>query len=123
MSIIIEIVSTDVKSRSGTSARTGNAYSMREQIAYLHKSGEPYPEKIKINLDDGVSPYGVGNYNLAPSSFYVDKYDAIAVRPVLVPRVAENSFVKNENPNMNTPPLSMLPEVENNKIPSGVKKF
>ena len=89
MSIIIEIASTEIKSRSGTSTRTGNAYSMREQIAYLHK-GEIYPERIKITLEENQAPYAIGQYDLAPSSFYVDKYDAIAVRPVLAPRLIDS---------------------------------
>jgi hypothetical protein len=83
MSVIIEITSTEIKTRSGTSQRTGNNYSMREQVGYLHK-GEPYPEKIKITLEENQQPYVVGKYQLSPTSFYVDKYDAIAVRPVLV---------------------------------------
>jgi Helix-destabilising protein len=88
MSIMIEIASTDIKSRSGTSARTGNAYSMREQIGYLHKC-DIYPERIKITLEDNQLPYAIGTYVLAPASFYVDKFDAIAVRPVLIARPIE----------------------------------
>jgi hypothetical protein len=87
--IIIEITSTEIKTRSGTSARTGNPYTMREQIGYLHKAGDPYPEKIKISLEDNQPPYHTGNYDLSPSSFYVDKYDSLSVRPVLVSRPAE----------------------------------
>ena len=88
MSIMIEIASTEIKSRSGTSARTGNTYSMREQIGYLHK-GELYPERIKITLEDNQQPYAIGKYQLAPSSFYVDKYDSVAVRPVLIAQPME----------------------------------
>jgi hypothetical protein len=88
MSIMIEIASTEIKSRSGISARTGNAYSMREQIGYLHK-GEIYPERIKITLEDNQTPYAIGKYDLSTASFYVDKFDAVAVRPVLIPRINE----------------------------------
>lgn len=89
MSLMIEITSTQVKSRSGTSARTGNPYSMREQFGYLHQVGQPYPTKIKIPLEDNQAPYFAGNYDLSPDSYYVDKYDAIAIRPILVPRNGE----------------------------------
>lgn len=89
MSIMIEITSTEIKTRSGTSTRTGNAYSMREQIGYLHKPAVPYPEKIKIMLEENQLPYNLGNYSLSSESFYVDKYDSIAVRPILIPRPAE----------------------------------
>lgn len=84
MSVLIEIASTEIKSRNGVSQRTGNSYSMREQTGYLHKQGEPYPEKIKITLEENMAPYRIGTYTLAPSSFYVDKYDSLAVRPVLL---------------------------------------
>jgi hypothetical protein len=84
MSVIIEIASTEIKTRNGVSQRTGNNYSMREQTGYLHKQGEPYPEKIKITLDENMPPYRIGTYTLAPASFYVDKYDSLAVRPVLL---------------------------------------
>lgn len=92
MSIIIEIVSQDFKIRSGVSSRTNKNYSMREQIAFVHKKGERYPEKIKITLEDNQAPYPAGNYDLAPSSFYVDKYDSLCVRPVLIPRPPEQSI-------------------------------
>jgi hypothetical protein len=88
MSIMIEVTSTEVKTRSGTSQR-GKAYTINEQAAYMHKGGDPYPEKIKINLENGQPPYMAGNYSLASSSFYVDQFGGIAVRPILVPRPGE----------------------------------
>lgn len=89
MSIMIEITDTTVQNRSGTSGRTGKNYSINEQTAYVHKPGQTYPEKIKINLENGQAPYAQGNYNLAPGSFYIDKFGSLAVRPILVPRPAE----------------------------------
>lgn len=88
MSVVIEIVSTQVQTRSGTSQKSGKAYSINEQAAYMHV-GNPYPIQIKINLENGQPPYQPGNYDLHPSSFYPDRFGGIAVRPLLVPRPAE----------------------------------
>jgi len=90
MSIIIEVTSTEVKTRSGTSQKTGKPYSINEQEAYVHKMGQPYPEKISIVLQDGNGAYNPGNYDLHPSSYFVDRFGQLSVRPVLCPRPAEN---------------------------------
>jgi hypothetical protein len=82
MSVVIEVVSTHVETRSGTS-KQGRAYTINEQEAYLH-NGNAYPVKIKINLENGQPAYQPGNYNLHPSSFYSDRYNSIAIRPVLI---------------------------------------
>lgn len=88
MNVIIEIVSTQVRTRSGVSKRTGQQYSISEQAAYLH-SGQPYPTQISLTLENGQAPYNVGNYDLHPSSYYADRYGNIAIRPILFPRPAE----------------------------------
>lgn len=88
MSIVIEVVSTHVETRSGTS-KQGRAYTINEQEAYLH-NGNAYPVKIKINLENGQPAYQPGNYNLHPSSFYADRYNSIAIRPLLIPRPGEH---------------------------------
>lgn len=88
MSVVIEITSTHVDVRNGTSQRTGKPYSIYEQQAYMH-TGEPYPVRIKINLESGQNAYQPGNYDLHPSSFFADRFGSMSVRPVLVPRPAE----------------------------------
>lgn len=89
MPVMIEIATQKVITRSGRSQRTGNNYSMREQEAFLHKPGQPYPDKIKITLGDDQPPYTNGNYDLEPDSFFPNKYGALDVRPILKPRAAE----------------------------------
>lgn len=89
MSIIIEITDTTLENRSGTSTRTGKAYSMNEQTAWMHKPGQQYPDRIKLTLDQNQVPYQPGNYALAPTSYRVDRYGSIEVRPVLVPLPAQ----------------------------------
>ncbi|QEY15132.1 DNA-binding protein [Cellvibrio sp. KY-GH-1] len=87
MSVVIEIASTQVQTRSGTSQK-GKPYTINEQAAYMH-IGQPYPVQIKINLENGQPPYQPGNYDLHPQSFSADRFGGISVRPLLVPRPAE----------------------------------
>jgi hypothetical protein len=89
MKLLIEIGSTEVATRSGVSSRTGKPYNIAEQTAWLHREGQQYPDKIRISLEQGQMPYQPGNYDLHPSSFYVDKFGSLAVRPVLISRPAE----------------------------------
>lgn len=81
--IRIEIESQAIQTRSGVSSKSGNPYTIREQNALVFREGEKYPERIKINLDDGQTPYAPGLYSLHDSSFFVNRYDALQVRPVL----------------------------------------
>lgn len=91
MSIIIEITSDVTRTRSGTSQKTGRNYSIEEQDAWLHKPGQAYPDRIRITLEDGQVPYRPGNYNLGADSFFPDRFGALSVRPVLIPRPGETA--------------------------------
>lgn len=71
----IEIASTAVKTMKGTSKRTGNAYNMAMQEAYLHGNGK-YPERFEIPLDiddqgNHAAPYAVGFYVVSDDSYQV----------------------------------------------------
>ena len=81
----IEITSMSIDVRNGTSQRTGNAYSIRSQIAYLHQEGVPYPTMLKINLEENASPYQIGMYDLDSSSLVIGRYDDLQLKPVLKP--------------------------------------
>jgi len=83
--IRIEIESQTIQTRSGVSSKTGKPYTIHEQSALLFRDGEKYPERIKLNLDDGATPYAPGQYSLHDSSFSVNRYDSLQVRPVLSP--------------------------------------
>lgn len=87
--IRIEIESQTVATRSGVSQKTQKPYTIREQSALLFRDGEKYPERIKLTLDDGLTPYSVGVYSLHDSSFSVNRYDSLQVRPVLSPLKAQ----------------------------------
>ncbi|TWH76190.1 helix-destabilizing protein [Azomonas agilis] len=83
MSIYIEIDSLEIKSRSGVSARTGKPYTIREQRAYLHQSGQKYPTGFSISLEEDQSPYPVGRYDLDDSSFFIGRFSDLQVKPRL----------------------------------------
>lgn len=89
MSIFVEIDNLEVKTRSGVSAKSGKAYNLREQSAYLH-NGKKYPTAFTIMLQDSQPPYPLGRYELDDSSFLVGGYGDLQIRPVL--KLVQNSF-------------------------------
>lgn len=81
----IQIETTVVDTKSGTSAKTGKPYSIREQEAWMFGYGrdgkpQPHPQKIKLTLDDDQNPYEVGTYQIDPASLYVDRFGQVAIR-------------------------------------------
>lgn len=70
----IEIVSADVREISGTSSKTGKAYNMKKQDAYVHLDGQKYPVKFEFTLEDKATPYAPGWYSLDESSYFVDRF-------------------------------------------------
>jgi hypothetical protein len=87
--IKITVAQTGVKNINGTSAK-GKPYSMSFQTAYAHtvdRDGNPppFPEKFEILLDKDQQPYSVGDYQLHPSSVYIDQNGRLAVSARLTP--------------------------------------
>lgn len=76
----VEVHSVDVQVKSGTSARTGRDYSIREQTGYVRIGDVPYPEKVKLMLDKDEPPYQPGHYSLNTDSFYVGNFGDLQVR-------------------------------------------
>lgn len=79
----IEIHSNAVEEQSGISKRTGQPYSIRKQQAWVSLPGQPYPRMIKIPLGRDQVPYEPGNYLLDRTSFEVNRYDELGIRPSL----------------------------------------
>lgn len=75
----IEIANVSVRNQSGTSQRTGKAYSMDKQEAYLHLDGQPYPVKFELTLPQGATPYQKGFYSVTDKSFIVDRFGSLSV--------------------------------------------
>lgn len=61
----IEILSAEVRTKEGVSAKSGKAYVMREQEAALHDSAEKYPRECKWPLGRDAKPYAPGMYVVA----------------------------------------------------------
>lgn len=70
----------------GISKKTGNPYTMRQQVAYMHNGGI-YPQKISFQLSDKDIPYAFGLYTFDPSSFYVGEFGkpCLVRNPKLIP--------------------------------------
>lgn len=91
--IQIEVKSAQVETKTGTSSKTGKPYQIAEQEAWGHFTDQhgkphPYPQKIRITLEDGRQPYAVGTYTLAPESLYPDRFGQITIRAKLKPIAA-----------------------------------
>lgn len=80
----IEIKSTELKNKQGTGKTSGKAYNFFEQKAWAHLPDKPYPIEMTLTVDSGSSAYAQGMYDLNPSSFYVNKYGQLEVKPKLV---------------------------------------
>lgn len=89
--IRIEVVSTTVDEKHGTSRKSGKPYAIREQNAYAHvldESGKPakYPVQCRIGLEENAPPYTPGMYQLDPRSIFVGEFGRLSIgRLRLVP--------------------------------------
>lgn len=95
----VMIDSTDVKTKSGVSAR-GKDYTLRTQECYFDMD-KRYPVEGKIRLADGAEAWPVGEYTIdVTKSCYVDKYGALSMSEELVlvpfgqPEVPAKSSIK-----------------------------
>jgi hypothetical protein len=80
----IEVKSTDIFPFSGISQKTGKPFSIRNQEAYaftVDDNGKPrpYPELIKLSLDDNQLAYPVGFYTIQAQSLFVDKFQRLSI--------------------------------------------
>lgn len=93
MSIKIEVKSAEVVPKNGVSQKTGKPFSIREQEAWGHFTDpkgqpHPYPQRVRLTLDDNQPPYAPGVYTLSPASFYPDRFGQIVCRAKLQPVAA-----------------------------------
>ena len=73
----IEVKTTEVKEKKGTSQK-GKPYSIREQSAYLD-IGKAYPVEVTIALDNGMSAFSPGIYEITTKCFFVKSFGQIGV--------------------------------------------
>ena len=88
--IKVTIAQTTVDEFKGNSKTTGRPFHLRKQSGYAHtvdKDGNPppYPEKFEIMLDTDQPAYAPGDYQLHPSSLYIDRDGRLAVSARLAP--------------------------------------
>ena len=88
----VTVTSTALRHQAGTSKTSGKPYAMDFQTVWVHTfardgSKNPYPEKVEIILDkdaQGASLFHPpGEYQLSPSSLYVDQRGNLSVAPRL----------------------------------------
>jgi len=92
--IRIEIKSADVRTKAGTSKRTGEQWKMNMQQMYIHgfyqdgfPSDAPRPSTIQLDQDN-PQPYAVGLYAISDESFFFGDFDRFSLgRLKLVPLV------------------------------------
>jgi len=85
--IIVRIKSADFETKTGTSKRSGQAYSIREQIGYAVLGDEIRRVRISLNRDQPV--YAPGDYQLLPQSFTTDRFDALALGRLVLKPIAK----------------------------------
>lgn len=73
--VVIEVVTSDVEERSFTS-KEGKPMRFREQRAYLHRPGDPYPTPFSVSLGDRPA-HSPGRYSLGISSFRVGRFGSL----------------------------------------------
>lgn len=92
--IKITVPSLPIRNMSGLAKATQKPYNLDFQTIYCHtmdKQGNPlpFPEKSEVILEKGPDglpmAYQPGEYQLAPTSLYVDRQGSLAVAPKLIP--------------------------------------
>lgn len=66
--LVLEVHSTSLDHRSGTSKASGKPWEMFNQKGWIYLSGEPYPKEIQISLervgDQEPKPLPTGLYEI-----------------------------------------------------------
>ena len=76
----VEIVSTDVKSRTVISKRDNKEYTFYTQEAWFHDGVNPYPSRCFVPVSSLDSFYNPGRYRLATGAVVVDRFGTLTLR-------------------------------------------
>jgi len=91
--IKVSIPSATVRTMSGIGKTSGKPYNLAFQDAYFHTVDRdgvaaPFPQKVEIfapkDANGNPQPYAPGEYQLAPSSLFVDRGGKLAIDPQLI---------------------------------------
>jgi hypothetical protein len=89
----LTVKSTNVEVKKGTSRSSGKAYEIREQTAFLVANDEI--RKVNVPLNRDQSAYAVGEYEIGPDSFEVNRFGNLEIgRLHLVPAAPRASVAK-----------------------------
>lgn len=92
MSIKIVVEEVNVDTKTGVGAKGPWRIDEQEAFAYLaDRKGKlhAHPTRISVRLEDGQAPYPIGEYTVAPASFYAGKYNSLMFSVRLVPMRAQ----------------------------------
>jgi hypothetical protein len=76
--IRIEVRSSDVQHRTGTSKKTGNPYELYEQRGWLH-GAKDYPTEVSFILAKGQMAFAPGFYFAGPECCTIDRYGSVTL--------------------------------------------
>jgi hypothetical protein len=82
----IRILAPEVFSRRVKSKTTGKEYLFRDQMGVVSIEGQLQP--MKVSLAEDQAPYAVGEYEVLPASFYVDRDNKLAVGKLALQPIA-----------------------------------
>ncbi len=78
LEIAVEIKHAEVIEKAVRGRTDGREYLIREQLGYVD-TGKPYPQEVRIPVENGREPYGPGKYTVDPSCLYVDRYGKLSL--------------------------------------------
>jgi len=85
----MRVKSIEVSEKHGTSKRTGQPYTIREQFCFWENAATGEVRRVTLSLREGQEPYAVGQYNVSDESFGVDRFGGLAVERLRLEPVAQ----------------------------------
>lgn len=76
----IEIVSTEIESRTVRSKKDGKEYTFYTQEGFYHDPSSRYPVVCRIPVDGPSAAHSPGMYRLASDALFVDRFGNLAIR-------------------------------------------
>jgi hypothetical protein len=77
MNVRIEVKSAVVDQKT-IRGKDGKEFVIREQCGYVDL-GKPYPQEIRIPVEQGKEAYPPGDYVMDPHCFYVDRFGKLSL--------------------------------------------
>lgn len=78
LDVPIEIKNAGVTEKTVTARKDGRQYLIREQVGWID-IGKPYPQEVRIPVENGKDPYAPGKYTVDPACLYLDRYSKLTL--------------------------------------------